>query len=319
MSARGAAIAFAVIAIVLTLAQDALPARDLYHGWQYITVLAISIGVMTVYVWRVVRRREPGRRVALALCGAIAVAIAGLLSGLIGPDTVTVVGTPGTVTPVVELNAAAFYPVATAESIARGDDIVMLRSRVAAPREIGTRAVPLNLSVAFTQKRPAAYVVVRNAHGDRVTVTQPSNPSFLSPVLLFRSNQEIHKQTFPLDTFAVPALHRVVRVLYFGPADLAAFRKTAATATDGPGAILSVSDDAGAPKGLTMAANGKTVSAGDLNITMTLGMYPVLQVASAPQPIAMIGGLIVFLAALAWSAIGARKSAEPAVEAAVSQ
>ena len=317
MNARGAAIAFAVLAIVLAFAQDALPARDWYHGWQYITVLAIAIVVMVSYVWRV--RRGPGRRLALALCGAIAVAVAGLLSGLIGPDTVTVVGTPGTVTPVVELNAAAFFPPATAESLVRGDDTITLRSRVAAAREVGHRAVPLGLSIAFTQTRPAAYIVVRDARGDRLTVTQPSNPSFLSPVLLFRSAQDIHGRSFPLDTFAVPALHRVVRVLYFGAADLAAFRKTAPAATDGPGAILSVSDDTGAPKGLTMAASGQTVRAADVNVTITLGAYPVLQVASAPQPVALLGGFAFFLAALAWSALGARKPAEPAIAAAAPQ
>ena len=296
------AVAFAMLAIALTVIQDVLPARDWYHGWQYITILAIAIVYMVLYAWRVWRQHLPEQRVALAIIGAIVVATAGLLSGLIGPDTVTVVGTPGTVTPVVDLNAAAFFPVADAQSVARGDAEVTLRSRGAGAAPIGTHPVPIGLSVVFTQARPAAYIVARDASGNRLTVTQPSNPAFLSPVMLFRQNQDIHGRSFPLDTFAVPALHRVVRVLFFSPADLAAFRHDASVPVSAePGAILSVSDDAGAQQGLTMARSGVETAVGGMRITATLGTYPVLQLASAPQPFALIAGSVLFLGALLWS------------------
>ena len=190
------------------------------------TIVAIAIGVMFVHAFRSWRGKAGanGKRVALALAGAIAIAIAGLLSGLIGPDTVTVVGTPGTVTPVAELGAAAFFAAADPQTIPRGDATVTLRRRGAGPLEIGPRPVPIGLSVAFTQSRPAAYVVVRNDRGDRLTITQPNSPSFLSPVILFRQSQEIHDRTFPLDTVAVPGAQRVIRILYFSQADLAATR-----------------------------------------------------------------------------------------------
>lgn len=315
MNARQTVIAFAVVAIALTVVQDLLPARDWYHGWQYSTVLAMAIVYMAGYVWTVWRKRVPEKRVALAIIGALAVAVAGFLSGLIGPDTVTVVGTPGTVTPVVDLRAAAFFPAADAQSIARGDSTITLRSRTAAAAPIGTHAIPIGLSVVFTQLRPAAYIVARDAGGNRLTVTQPSNPAFLSPVMLFRQNQDIHGRSFPLDTFAVPAAHRLVRVLFFSPADLTAFRHDAnAPAPTQPGAILSVSDDSGAPQGLTMAPSGVETAVGGLRITVTLGTYPVLQVASAPQPLVMIGGLALFLAALAWSFVGASGAAAVAPE-----
>lgn len=316
MNARASAFAFALLAIALTLAQDVFPARDWYHGWQYTTILGIAIAVMFVHALRSWRGKAGanGKRVALALAGAIAVAIAGLLSGLIGPDTVTVVGTPGTVTPVAELGAAAFFAPADPQTIPRGDATVTLRSRNAGPVEIGPRPVPVGLSVAFTQSRPAAYVVVRNDHGDRLTITQPNNPSFLSPVILFRQSQQIHDRAFPLDTFAVPGAGRIVRILYFGPADLAAFqRDSAAPAPTGPGAILSATDDAGAQRGITMAQSGTEAAIGGLHVTVTLGSYPVLEVASAPQPYVVVGGLVVFLGALAWWLIGSRATV-PAAE-----
>ncbi len=305
MNPRATVAIVAVLAIALTLVQDVLPARDWYHGWQYATVMAMAIVFMAAHVFRVWRGRESGKRFALAIAGAIAVAITGLLSGLIGPDTVTVIGTPGTVTPVPDLGAAAFFATADPASLARGDARVTLRSRTASERSIGTQPVPIGLSVVFTSTRPAAYVEAHDAHGNRLTVTQPNNPSFLSPVMLFRQSQDIHGRTFPLDTFALPAVHRVVRILYFSPADLASFRHDLGV-NDQPGAILSVTDDAGAQQGLTMAISGRETLIGGVRILVTLGSYPVLNVASAPQPFVMIGGIVVFVGALLWSLAGAR-------------
>jgi hypothetical protein len=315
VNARATALAFAVLAIALTLAQDVLPARDWYHSWQYTTIVAIALAVMLLHAVRAWRGKDGphGKRIVLALAGAIAVGVAGLLSGLIGPDTVTVVGTPGTVTPVAELGAAAFFAPADPQSIPRGDATVILRRRTAGPLEIGPRPVPLGLSVAFTQSRPAAYVVVHDDRGERLTITQPNNPSFLSPVILFRQAQQIHDRTFPLDTFAVPGAQRVVRILYFSPADLAAMRKDpAGPAPAGPGAILSASDDAGVQHGITMAVSGTPAVVGGLHVTVTLGTYPVLQVAAAPQPFVMLGGLVLFLLAGVW-AFGPAKNAQPGV------
>jgi hypothetical protein len=315
VNARATAIAFACLAIGLTLAQDVFPARDWYHGWQYAAILGIAILVMATHAWRSWRGKNDrnGKRIAIALAGAIAVAMTGFLSGVIGPDSITVVGTPGTVTPIPDLGAAAFFAAADPQSLPRGDATVTLRRRDAAPVSVGPRPVPIGLWVAFTQSRPGAYVVVRNDRGERLTITQPNNPSFLSPVILFRQTQEIHGRTFPLDTFAVPAAHRVVHILYFSPADLATFpHDPAAPMPTEPGAILSVTDDAGAQHGITMALSGRDVAIASLHVTVTLGTYPVLQVASAPQPIVMFGGVLLFLGASVLALIAARAPAPTA-------
>jgi hypothetical protein len=305
VNSRPAAIGFAVLAIALTIVQDVFPARDWYHGWEYITILAIAILVLLANLSSALRGAASDKRFALALAGSIAVAVAGLLSGLIGPDTVTVVGTPGTVTPVMDLNAAAFFPAADAQTLVRGDATVILRRRGADAVVIGSHPQPLGLSVAFTQPRPAAYVVVHDASGSRLTVTQPNNPAFLSPVMLFRQKQEIHGQTLPLDTFAVPAAHRTIHILYFSAAALAAIQQSGGSQQ--PGAILSVSNDTGTPQGhIAMVTSGNSATIGDITIGLTLGLYPVLQVASAPQPLVVLGGIVLFAAGLAWSALRAR-------------
>jgi hypothetical protein len=317
VSPRVTAIALALVAIGLTVAQDVWPARDWYHGWQYIALLALAIVVMTGYAWngRDGSDGVAGRRLALAMIGAIAVAIAGLLSGLIGPDTVTVVGSPGTVTPVPDLGAAAFFSSVDPASLGRNDPVVTLRRRGADPLDVGAQPTLDGLAVLFTQLRPAAYVVARDEHGNRLTVTQPNNPSFLSPVLLFRQQQPIRDKTFPMDTFATPAEHRIVRVLYFSAADLAAFRHGLPGARDTAGAVLSIADDAGNSRGLTIAASGMPVNIAGLQITITLGMDPVLVIASAPQPAVMIGGVVLFVLGCVWAAFARRKGerAEAAV------
>jgi hypothetical protein len=304
VNVRVTALLFAFGAIVLTLAQDVYPAREWYHGWQYITILALAIGVLASAAWSA-RREGPGaRRFALALVGALLVAVAGLLSALIGPDTVSVVGTPGTVTPVPELGAAAFFGAADATTIGRGDASVILRRRGAPEIDVGRRPLPLDLAVVVAEPHPSAYVVVRDANGNRLTVTQPNNPSFLSPVLVFRQTQAIREHVFPFDTFAVPSLHRVVHALYFSAADLAAFRPN-----DAPGAggiVVSVSDDRGSQLGLTLAPSGREVTIAGLHITMTMGTYPILIAASAPQPFVVIAGLVLFLGAGMWGLVRRR-------------
>ncbi len=252
-----------------------------------------------------------GKSIALAMVGAVAVGVAGLLSGLIGPDTVTVIGTPGTVTPIPDLGVAAFFAPADPASLARGDATVTLRRRGDEPLDVGTRPLPLGLSVLFTSLRPAAYVVARDLQGDRLTVTQPNNASFLSPVVLFRQSQPIRDKTFPMDTIAVPAVHRIVRVLYFSAADLAAFQHGL---PGGDGAVLSVADDAGNERGLTIAASGRETTVGGLRLTITLGRYPVLQVASAPQPAVTITGSVLFVFAAVWGLIVGRTRKPEAIE-----
>jgi hypothetical protein len=310
VNARTTALAFALLAIALTVAQVVFPARDWYHAWQYTVILAIAIVVMCAHLRRAWRGGDGpnGRRIVPALAGAIAVAVAGLLSGLIGPDDVTVLGTPGTVTPVPDLGAAAFFAQADPQSILRGDAAVTLRRRNAADVLVGARPLPVGLWVAFTQSRPAAYIEVRNDRGERLTITQPNNPSFLSPVILFRQSQAIHGQTFPFDTLAVPGAHLVVHVLYFSPADLAALpRDPSVPAPKEPGAILSVADDSGAQHGITMALSGRPVTIAGLHITVTLGTYPILQLASAPQPYVTLAGIALFLLAGAWALLPAKK------------
>lgn len=299
MTSRQTALLFAVAAIALSLAQDVRPGLDFYHTWQYAAALSIAIVVLTTYAWgaRSGADGPVGRRVAIGIAGALAIAVGGLLSGLIGPDTVTVSGSPGTVTPVADLGAAVFFGSADPATIARGDATVSLREKGSAPLVVPAGGqLYLGTSIVYLGQRPAAYIVARDIRGNRLTVTQPNNPTFLSPVLLFPQLQPLKDKAYPLDTFAVPGAQRVARALYFSADDAQTFNHLGSRQ---PALVISVNDDAGKTIGLTIAPSAKTVAIGGLQITATLGTFPELLVAAAPHPALLISGLLVFVGGLA--------------------
>lgn len=295
MTSRQAALLVAVAAIALTLAQDLRPGLDVYHTWQYAAVMSIAMIVMINYAWGARNGSDgtAGQRIAIGVVGALAVAGGGLVSGLIGPDTVTVGGSPGSVTPVPDLGAAAFFSSADPQTIARGDATISLRRKDSDPIAVPARGnLYMGTSVVYLGSRPAAYIVARDSRGNRLTVTQPNSATFLSPVLLFAQSQPLRDKTYPLDTFATPGRHRIARALYFSADDAQTFNHLGSKQ---PALVLSVNDDKGKTVGLTIAPSGKTVAIGDLQITATLGTFPQLLIASAPHPALLIAGAIVFL------------------------
>ena len=304
MTARVATLAVAVVAIGLVVAQDLYPASPLYHTWQYAAALALALAVMIAYA-NGVRRGEAGahgRRLLVAIAGAAIVDVAGLASGLLGPDTADIVGTPGTVTPVPALNAAAFFGAADPAALARESGAVTLRRR-GAPEIVleGNGRRLAGESLLYLEPRPAAFIEAFDEGGAHLTVTQPTNASFLSPVLLFRQRQRVGAFDLPFDTFATPARHRVLRALYFTPAQLKEFAH-AGTDTSRPALVVTAADDTGRPLGITLVSSAQTVAIGGVRVRVTLGSYPALALASVPPAWALALGIGLFLAGLGWSA-----------------
>jgi hypothetical protein len=324
VSARVAALAVALLAIALVLAQDVHPQTGLYHTWQYALALAIALVVVLAYANGARRGTDGlvGKRLAWAMLGPAAVTVAGMASGLLGPDTATVIGTPGTVNPIPALGAAAFFSPADAASIERGGGGVVLRRRGAA--EVGLDGAArrvLGESLVYLEPRPAAYVEAFDERGAHLTITQPTNSSFLSPVLLFRERQRIGEISVPLDTFAAPAQKRVVRALYFTPAELAGFQHVASAAAGGrPALVVTVADDAGHPLGITLVPSGRDTAVAGIRVRATLGTYPALAIAAAPPSWVLAAGIALFVLGVVWAGLalrGGRAAAlsEPAASA----
>lgn len=315
MSPRVVGPVAACVALALALAQDVLPGAAFYHSWQYALVLAAALVIVVTSIVSALRGGFAwGRWIALALTGAAIVGVAGLASGLLGPDTASVIGTPGTVAPIPALGAAAFFGAADAVAIARGDAAIVLRRPGKSALEVDGFGHRLDgESILGLDPRPAAFIDAWDERGAHLTITQPSNASFLSPVLLFRQHQKIGEFDVPFDIFATPGRARVFHALFFTPRDLVNFRHTVADPTH-PALVVTVSDDRGKPIGIALAPSGKTVELGGVRVRATLGTFPALSIASAPPPLALAIGLALVVLGLAGSALPPRGRAAAAVQ-----
>jgi hypothetical protein len=297
------ALAAAAVGIALVFAQDVAPAWTGYHTWQYSAALAIAAVAVGGYALgaRKGEDGEIGLRLTFAMTGALVIIAAGIASGLLGPDTETVQRAPGTVAPLPDVGAAAFFPVAGPASIASGDTSVSLRRRNASSFDIaaGGRQF-VGATVVESVPKPAAYVEARDPAGAHLTITQPTNPSFLSPVLLFPQEVPLANAVLPADAFATPALHRQIKAFYFS--------KSASTAARNHGIagrealLFAVDDDSGrlVPGGIGFATSGQAVELGGVRLRPTLGTYPALVISAVPYPPALWLGGVLFFAGLGY-------------------
>lgn len=299
--------------LALVAAQVAAPFWNGFHTWECATGIAIAMGIMarcglTGEAWA---DSVFGTRPVLTVIGALLIGAAALANGLLGPDRQTIRRVPGVVAVIPDVAAAAFFPPAGAAAIARGDAAITLRRRTGTSLELasGSRmyyggnllaAVPL----------PVAYVDVRDSAGVNLTLTQPTNPSFLSPLALFAQTVTIAGRGVPADAFAVPARHRTLRVFYFASGTLPGSQTD--RRVRGPVILLAVDDESGnpLPGGIGAAVSGQTVSIGGLKVQATPGLYPALTISSIPSPAALWLGLLALLGGLIGS--GRRAPVSPA-------
>ncbi len=304
MSARTAAVLAAAAGVVLTLAQDVAPGWPGYHTWQYAAALAIAVTAVVGYVLEARRGSdgEIGRRLVLAMLGALVITAAGLLSGLLGPDTETVARAPGTVAPLPAVPGAAVFPVANPPDIVAGDASVTLRLRDGRSIEIAPGSGRFAGATALRLvPQTAAYVEARDPRGNHLTITQPTNPSFLSPVLLFTQSVPLAGKVVPSDSFAVPALHRQIKAFYFTKGALGA-QHLGSLGADAA-VLFAVDDDAGRliPGAIGFAPSGRETPLGGLQLTATLGTYPALQTSAVPYPPALWFGAALCLIGIVYA------------------
>jgi hypothetical protein len=300
---RSVALGSAVFGLVLVFAQDVVPSWAGFHTWQYAAALVLAIVAVAGYAWgaRGGRDGQIGARLGIAAAGAVVVMAAGVASGLLGPDTETVVRAPGTVAPLPDVGAAGFFPVAGPDEIARGDASIAIRGRDGTTTEIGRgeRRFVGNTAIE-TAPQTAAYVEARDPSGGRLTITQPTNGAFLSPVLFFPERVSIAGKMLPADAFAVPAVHRQVKAFYFS--------KDAAAATQhGLGGreavLLAVDDDRGklAPNGIGFVPTSGEAEIGGVRFRVAVGTYPALVISAVPyQPVLWLG-TVAFVCGLAYA------------------
>ena len=302
---RSVALVAAVGLAVAVFAQDFFPAWPGFHTWQYAGAAAILMIAVAGYVGAASKGKdgERGYRLLLAMGGALVIGMTGLASGLLGADTLTIARAPGTVVPLPDLDAAAFFPNADAPSISQGDAEILLRRRDGSTLSVPAHGRRFVGSFALeVHPQTAAFIDARDERGDHLTVTQPTGTAFLSPVLLFPSSVQIQGQTLPADTFATPAVHRRVQAMYFSPRAGASTRVHQMVGTRAA-ILFAVDDESGhlVNGGLGVAADGSEALIGGIQLRPAIGSYPALVISAVPAPLPLVIGGIGLLAGLVWA------------------
>lgn len=256
----------AALVVLGVVIEVVVPGRAIYHaGWYNVALAALAI-------WAIASLR----RVPLVAFGIGAIAFAGIASGLLGPDTRTVIGAPGTSLRVDEAGGTLVFPP------------LHVDQPIGASRFTATallRSVP----------RTVVAIAAFDRRGAHLTITQPTGAAFLSPVLLMQNTQTIAGFTLPYDTFAVPAAHRIVKAVLFSAAQAASM--PALSMVRGSVVLFDLEDDTGAsiPHGIGVAPEGQLIRLGDLGLRATVMSYPAIEVTSIPDLAVLAAGFLAIL------------------------
>lgn len=263
------AIALILLVAVLTLLQVFVPGKPWYHSGGYAVAL-LAACALALWVQR-------GRKRGILLAGTALVAASGVLCSLLAPDTQTVIPAAGSTIALAEPAVSLNFPVDP------GAPVIVHRN---GHRDLFvSRGQDARLPdfVFVAQSRTAAVVRAQDLRGRNLTITQPQNSVFLSPVLSFSQTTAIGKTLVPIDSFAVPAAHRVVRALLL---------------QERGGVLFAIEDERGkmVPGALKFAPSGQTVRVASLQLRARLVDYPAVMIAAIPYLPLLLAGLLLCIA-----------------------
>lgn len=293
-------VAAALAVAVAVVVEIALPGNALYHAGWY-NVLLVALAVVTFVAGRRQFRgaRSVPARVAIVtvIAGTAVTGLAGVASGLLGPENQSYVGAPGQRL-VVESLGMLVFPLSSTDASASGR--VTLERPLHASIAIDERPRYAGSYVVHAIPRSVVYVEARDVAGNRLTVTQPTGSAFLSPVLLMQHHQTIAGLDLPYDSFNVPAARRVVKAVMFTAGQAAMLLHGGAQAGE-PAVLFAVDDehDRPLPHAIALSAAGRAVRVGGLVLQATVASYPAVEVISAPNILATALGALLVLGGLA--------------------
>jgi len=289
----------ACICLIAVVVQDAFPGLAWYHTGSYALLLFVLCALLAWRLQKLLRVSSArDRPLSLVTAGALIVGAAGLASGLLGPDTQTYVSAPGANVAISEPAGMLQFPI----------DPTALQRPVAVRFEgAGGHAIAVPAKarryfggfVMWSVAREVAVVSAEDLRGRRLTITQPSNPSFLSPVLLFVQRSQIGGRTLPVDSFSIPAMQRTVKAVLFSGPVLAQMRDARAHL---PAVLVAVEDDRGhlLPGAIRLIPTHAHAAVGGVIIGDTILGYPQIVVAAAPYLPLLVLGIAVLVAGLIW-------------------
>lgn len=281
--------------VLVALVEIAFAGKDLYHyGW-FNVLLAALIVVALVALPRVLKRFSSGRARAAAIAVVVGGAVAGfaaLASGLLGPDTQTVVAAPGASVRIDALGGSLVFPLVRT---AQAQSNVLLVQGNRSSEIVARRFAGPFLLESFA--RDVVSVDVADSSGGHLTVTQPTGNTFLSPVLLMQSRQSIAGMNLPYDTFAIPAAHRVVKAVLFGPEETA---RLPALAGAERAVLFDVENqnEVSLKNGIGVARDGQRITLAGIELAPHIFSYPAIRIVSMPDVWIAIVAALIFLAGM---------------------
>lgn len=254
----------------MSLASDLWIGAPVFHlGWY--NALAVTLFVLAFLQWRAVGRAS------VLLFGSGMIVLASVASGLMGTQTHVVAGAPGATVRDARSGSTLVFPLDPKSGIGLPAGLDVFGSRFSA-------------GLIFTPfARRVVGVSVSDARGNHLTMTQPSNASFLSPVLLMLQKTSIDGMPVHFDTFAVPAKERSVKAVLFSAREAMRLR-TNPPAQGRPAILFDV-----VPGGIGIAASGERATIGGLVLQAHVLRYPAVRVASGPYLPALVVGLVLVL------------------------
>jgi len=275
----------------MPVAQDAFPGSAVFHsGWYN----ALNVAAIAAAAFQ--RQKN-----SIGLFGGAVVVLSGGAAGLMGPDTHNVGGSPGGTVTDDQVGAAFVFPLAQPD-VDPQSVTVSLRSGSSLVA-IGTHRRYWGSLVMWQTPRVAVWITAADAGGNRLTITQPTNGTFLSPVLAMEQSTVIGGMKVRYDTFAVPAERRTVKAVLFD-AQQASHLGPQSPANGGSAVLFAVADrsDTPVPGGIGIVPSGSQGKIGGLVLGAQAGNYPSVTVASAPYLPALIVGLLITIAGAARTA-----------------
>ena len=262
-------------ALGMALAQAIAPGAAVYHtGWYNALDIAFAVAAAS-----------SKRRVPLAAAGCAIAVVAAAACGLMAPDSHVVVGAPGASVRDDAIGATVVFPLdGSSVRVEHGSSSVA----------VGGGRRYWGAYVFWQQPREVVAVQAADARGNRLTITQPTNATFLSPVLLMQQTTAIAGMNVRFDSFSVPARNVNVKAMLFS-ADQTAQLHRAPVTPGAPAVLFDVLDrfDRPIPGGLGFVASGTRSTIAGLSLGAQVREYPALFVASAPYWPILLLGLIV--------------------------
>jgi hypothetical protein len=274
---RADAITFGLALSILALATFAIqrPYEPAIHRWEAALAVALAAIILVFVSLRGVFGSRKERFAALAGLGGVVIAVAFLAAELLVGPPQRILSAPGqTYRPPNSAHVAVIFPPLAPGDLERGTSptsVDVVTGNRVEPLGVGQQ-VRVHAYVLRADNWPAAYVQTWSSKRVAQTVTQPSGVAFVSPVLQF---PVADKDGLLTDSFAVPALHRSVRLKYYPGLP--------SRGIDIPFLQLEIDEENGGSLFGGVAVSGKTLRQAGMELRFDLGTYPVVSIAGAPD------------------------------------